>query len=227
MKLNYSGFLRGFLRFLTLEVGAALAAIGLEEFLIPNHIIDGGVTGISIMLNYITRIPLGLFIVCLNIPFLLLGLRHIGKGFVASAIFSVVSLSVWVSVLHPVPEITKDLFLATVFGGITLGLGVGLVIRNGGSLDGTEVVAIVLSPKVNYSVGEIVLFFNVFILGTAGLLLGWDRAMYSMIAYFIAYKVIDVVNEGMNESKSAFIVSKKGRQGGAAADSIQSRPNCT
>jgi uncharacterized membrane-anchored protein YitT (DUF2179 family) len=158
---------------------------------------------------------------------LLLGLRHIGKGFVASAIFSVVSLSVWVSVLHPVPEITKDLFLATVFGGITLGLGVGLVIRNGGSLDGTEVVAIVLSPKVNYSVGEIVLFFNVFILGTAGLLLGWDRAMYSMIAYFIAYKVIDVVNERMNESKSAFIVSKKGRQGGAAADSIQSRPNCT
>lgn len=200
------------LRFVLLQAGAVLAAVGLEEFLVPNHIIDGGITGISIVLNYVTRIPLGIFLAVLNLPFLVLGFRQIGKSFVVSSIYSVLSLSVWVSVFHPIPEITHDLFLAAIFGGITLGLGVGLVIRNGGSLDGTEVVAISLTKKVNFTVGEIVMFFNVFILGSAGLILGVDKAMYSMVAYFVAYKMIDIVNEGLDASKSAFIVTAKQRE---------------
>ncbi len=199
-------------RYLLMQAGAVLAAIGLEEFLVPNRIIDGGITGISIILNYVTHWPLGLFLVVLNIPFLFLGFRRIGKGFVVASVYAVVSLSIWVSVFIPLPEVTRDPFLASIFGGIVLGLGVGLIIRNGGSLDGTEMVAIVLTKRLNFTVGEIVMFFNVFILGTAGLVLGWDKAMYSMVAYFVAFKVIDIVNEGLDESKSAFIVSESWKE---------------
>lgn len=192
-----------------LFVGAWLAAIGLEIFLVPNLIIDGGVTGISIISSYLTGLPLGLFIFLLNLPFLFFGYNQIGKTFVLSTLFSIATLSVAVSILHPVPGVTQDTLLATVFGGIILGIGVGIVVRYGGSLDGTEMVAIVLSRRSAFSVGEIVMFFNLFILSSAGLIFSWDRAMYSLIAYFIAYKVIDITIEGLEESKAALIVSDK------------------
>ncbi|HEX6971921.1 MAG TPA: YitT family protein, partial [Limnochordia bacterium] len=105
--------------------------------------------------------------------------------------------------------ITQDLLLATVFGGVILGLGVGIVVRNGGSSDGTEILALVAGKKFAFSVGEIVMFLNIFILGSAGLVFGWDRAMYSLIAYFIAFKTIDAVIVGFDESKSVTIISKK------------------
>ena len=194
----------GFLLF-----GAALASIGLEIFLIPNHVIDGGITGISIILSYFTKIPLGAFILALNLPFLVFGYNQIGKTFVFSTLFSLACLSIGVTVLHPIAGLTHDVFLASVFGGMILGVGVGLIIRYGGSLDGTEIVAIVLDKKSAFSVGEIVMFFNVFILGSAGLFFGWDKAMYSMVAYFIAYKVIDLTVEGLDESKSVMIISEK------------------
>ena len=190
-------------------MGSLLAAIGLEIFLVPNFIIDGGVTGISIISSHLTEFPLGAFIFVLNLPFLIFGYNQIGKTFVLSTLFSITVLSLGVTFLHPVPGLTQDTLLATVFGGIILGIGVGLVVRYGGSLDGTEIVAIVISKKSAFSVGEIVMFFNLFILSSAGLIFGWDRAMYSLIAYFIAYKVIDITIEGLDESKAIFIVTEK------------------
>ncbi len=198
-----------FFKYLFLFIGSLLAAVGLEIFLIPNNIIDGGVVGISIILSYLTKIPLGVFIMCLNIPFLILGYKHIGKTFVISTLFAIISLSGWVTILHPIPGLTEDLLLASVFGGIILGIGVGLIIRYGGSLDGTEIIAIILDKRTGFSVGEIVMFFNIFILSSAGLVFGWNKAMYSLIAYFIAFKMIDVTIEGLEETKAAVIVSEK------------------
>lgn len=196
-------------RYIFLFIGSILAAIGLEIFLIPNNIIDGGIVGISIITSYLSKLPLSLFIFVLNLPFLFLGYKQIGKTFVLSSLFSIVSLSVWVHVFHSIPGLTSDVLLATVFGGIILGVGVGIIIRSGGSLDGTEMVAIIINKKTAFSVGEMVMLFNVFILSSAGLVFGWDRAMYSLIAYFIAYKVIDITIEGLDEAKAAFIISDK------------------
>lgn len=199
-------------KYVMLLLGSILAAVGLEFFLVPNNIIDGGIVGISIMASYITHIPLGAFIFLLNAPFLIIGYNQIGKTFALSTLFSVASLAFWVSIFHPLPRLTTDLFLAAVFGGIILGIGVGLIIRYGGSLDGTEIVAIIFDRKSGFSVGEIVMFFNLFILTGAGFLLGWDKAMYSLVAYFIAFKLIDITIEGLDESKAVMIVSDKSEE---------------
>jgi uncharacterized membrane-anchored protein YitT (DUF2179 family) len=198
-------------RIALMMLGAFFASVGLEIFLIPNNIIDGGITGISIITNHFIDIPLGTFILVFNLPFLIIGYKQIGKTFALSTLFSVICLSVGVSVLQPIEGITTDTLLATIFGGIILGVGVGLIIRNGGSLDGTEIIAIILDKKSSFSIGEIVMFFNLFILGGSGLVFGWDRAMYSLIAYFIAYKTIDITVEGLNESKAVMIVSDKNK----------------
>lgn len=196
-------------KFISMMIGCVLVSIGLEIFLLPNNLIDGGVVGISIMASHLTNLPLGAFTFILNIPFFILGYKHIGKTFTLSTIFSVICLSIGVSVLHPVPGITHDVLLGTVFGGIIMGAGVGLIIRNGGSLDGTEIAAIILDKRISFSIGEIVMFFNLFILGASGFLFGFDKAMYSLIAYFIAFKVIDIVVEGFDESKAVTIISDK------------------
>jgi uncharacterized membrane-anchored protein YitT (DUF2179 family) len=211
MKKN-SHILKTIRKYLFFEFGAFLTAVGLEEFLIPNKIIDGGINGISIISSFLSKLPLGIFIFLLNIPFLIFGYKQIGKTFVISTLFSVTSLSLWVSFLHPIPGITNDMLLATVFGGIILGIGVGIIIRYGGSLDGTEIIAIIFNKKTSFSVGEIVMFFNLFILASAGFVFGWDKAMYSLIAYFIAYKMIDITIDGLDETKAAFIVSEKGAE---------------
>lgn len=196
-------------RMLMIMVGASLTSVALEVFLVPNNIIDGGIVGISIISSYLTNIPLGVFTFALNIPFFMLGYKQIGKTFVISTFFAVVCLSFGVSGLHPVVELTHDVFLAAIFGGIINGIGVGLIIRAGGSLDGTEIVAIIFDKKTSFSIGEIVMCMNVFILIGAGFVYGWDRAMYSLITYFIAFKVIDIVVEGLDESKAVMIISSK------------------
>lgn len=195
-----------------IAIGAVLMAVGLEIFLIPNHVIDGGITGISIMLSHLTGLNLGIFLFLLNLPFFFIGRKQIGTTFAVSTLFGIIILSIATSLLHPVPGLTEDVLLATVFGGIILGIGVGLVIRNGGSLDGTEIMAILFNRKVPFSVGEIIMFFNIFILGAAGFVFGWDRAMYSLMAYFIAFKTIDVVILGLDESKSAWIISERHKE---------------
>ena len=209
MKHKHTNILTIISRIFFMVIGSVLVSIGLEIFLIPNNIIDGGMTGISIMASHLTKAPLGIFIFILNLPFVIIGYKQIGKTFALSTIFSVIFLSIGVTFLQPVPGITQDTLLATIFGGVTMGVGVGLIIRNGGSLDGTEIIAIILEKRTPFSVGEIVMFFNLFILGSSGFIFGWDRAMYSLMAYFIAFKTIDITVEGLNESKAVVIVSDK------------------
>ncbi|TXC89889.1 YitT family protein [Metabacillus litoralis] len=203
-------------RVLFIFIGAVLMAVGLEIFLVPNQVIDGGIVGISIILSHLLGWKLGLFIFLLNIPFFFIGYKQIGKTFALSTVFGISILSIATVLLHPVPAFTEDVLLATVFGGITLGIGVGIVIRYGGSLDGTEILAILANKKLPFSVGEIIMFFNIFILGSAGFVFGWNRAMYSLIAYFVAFKTIDIVIEGLDESKSAWIISEQYQEIGDA-----------
>ncbi|MCM3411364.1 YitT family protein [Metabacillus litoralis] len=203
-------------RTLFIFIGAVLMAVGLEIFLVPNQVIDGGIVGISIILSHLLGMKLGLFIFLLNIPFFFIGYKQIGKTFALSTVFGISVLSVATALLHPVPAFTEDVLLATVFGGIILGIGVGIVLRYGGSLDGTEILAVLFNKKLPFSVGEIIMFFNIFILGSAGFVFGWNRAMYSLIAYFIAFKTIDIVLEGLDESKSAWIISENYQEIGDA-----------
>ncbi|MBY6036540.1 YitT family protein [Fictibacillus nanhaiensis] len=204
------------LRGILITIGAILMAVGLEIFLVPNHVIDGGIAGISIMLSHVTGLKLGLFLFILNLPFIFIGYKQIGKTFAISTLYGIIILSTATTLLHPVPAFTDDLLLATVFGGIFIGVGIGMVIRSGGSLDGTEILAILTYNKLPFSVGEIIMFFNIFILGTAGFVFTWDRAMYSLIAYFIAYKTIDLTITGLEESKSAWIISENHKEIGEA-----------
>lgn len=203
-------------RGLFIMLGAILVAVGLEIFLVPNNIIDGGIVGVSIILSHLTGLKLGIFLFILNLPFLLLGYKQIGKTFAISTLLGVTVMSIGTAFLHPVPVLTEDPLLAAVFGGIILGIGVGMVIRYGGSLDGTEIIAIVFNKRIPLSVGETVMFFNIFILGSAGFIFGWDRAMYSLMAYFIAFKMIDVTIQGLDESRSVWIISDKHREIGEA-----------
>ena len=196
-------------KYIYIFIGSIITAIGLEIFLIPNNIIDGGVVGVSIMLSAITGLPFGAFLILINLPFLYLGYKHIGKAFAIATTFAVISLSFWSSVFLPVLPVTNDYFLAAVFGGIITGTGVGLIIRNGGSLDGTEIVAILTDKKTVFSVGEIVMFINLFILSSASLVFGWDKAMYSLVAYFVISKMIDVVLKGLEETYSVMIVTSQ------------------
>lgn len=197
-------------------LGAVLMGVGIEEFLVPNKILDGGIVGISIILSHLTGWRLGLFIFVLNIPFFFIGYKQIGKTFALSTVLGITVLSLTTSFLHDWPVFTEDLLLATVFGGIVLGAGVGIVIRYGGSLDGTEILAILANRRLPFSVGEVIMFFNIFIFGTAGFIFGWDRAMYSLLAYFIAFKTIDIVIAGLDESKAAWIISDQHKQIGEA-----------
>ena len=189
-----------------LILGALITAAGLDLFLIPNNVIDGGVVGLSIMAQTITGMGLGVFF---NIPFVYMGYKQIGKSFALSTVFAIIMLSIWSGVLHDVPQVTNDPFLAAIFGGVVTGLGVGIVMRTGGCFDGTEIVAIIMDARTQFSVGEVVMFINLFILSSAGLLYGWDKAMYSLFAYFVIAKMIDVVLKGLDESYAVMIVTNE------------------
>lgn len=202
-------------RLIFLTLGAFIAGFSLQGFLVPNNMIDGGIVGISIMLSYITKFNLGVFIFCLNIPFIFLALQKLGKLFVAQTLYAITMLSIGVNFFHGL-HVTDDLLLATVFGGLVLGLGVGLVLRSNAALDGIEILSIRLARRFGFTIGEIIMFFNVFVYIAAGFLYGWDRAMYSILTYFITYKVIDIVLEGFSESKSVTIISDKSEQIGSA-----------
>ncbi|QYA44788.1 YitT family protein [Macrococcoides bohemicum] len=203
-------------RFSFITLGAILMAVALELFLVPNKLLDGGIVGISIMTSHLLKVPLGLFIFLLNIPFFYLGYKQIGKTFALSTLYAITILSIGTALLHPVPPFADEKFLVTIFGGVILGLGVGLVIRYGGSLDGTEILAILISNKSPFSVGEIVMVINFFIYVAAGFIFTWESAMYSVIAYFVAFKTIDIVQQGLDESKSVWIISDQHEEIGDA-----------
>ncbi|MEH7445163.1 YitT family protein [Bacillus sp. JJ1122] len=176
-------------------VGALFVSLALEFFLIPNHIIDGGIVGVSIIMSYLTGLKLEFYLLFLNLPFLYLGYKKIGKRFVVTTLLGITVLSLGTLVLYNVPVPTGNPLLASLFGGIFLGVGVGIVIRYGGSLDGTEILGILLNRRTSFSVGKVIMFINIFVFSSAGFIFGWDKALLSLAAYYIASNMIDVTLE--------------------------------
>lgn len=196
--------------FIMITIGAVMAAVALECFLLPNTVLDGGVNGISIIISKLFDLPLSILVVLLNIPFMYIGYKHLGKAFLFRTIYAIVAFSLFLELAAELGTFTEEILLATVFGGMILGVGVGLIIRFGGCIDGTESLAMVISKKTNLSVGQIVLIFNLVIYTCAGFIFGFDRAMYSLLTYVITFKAIDTVSEGLEQAKAALIVTAKG-----------------
>jgi len=192
-------------------IGVLSAGFGLKGFLMPNEFIDGGVTGISLLINAKTEIPLGLSIIVLNIPFLLIGLKQIGKWFSITSIIAISLLALAVVVI-PYPVVTNDKLLVAVFGGFFLGLGVGLTIRGGGVIDGTEILAISLSRTSSLTVGDFILVFNVIIFSVAAWLLSVEVALYAILTYLAASKTVDFILEGVEEFTGVTIISHKNEE---------------
>ena len=203
-----------------ITVGAVVAAFALEEFLVPFTILDGGVVGISMIISQLWGVPLGVLTIALNIPFMIVGFKRLGMRFLVKAIYAMVVFSSFLGVFEHMKEVTNQEILVVVFGGVLLGIGVGLILRYGGCLDGTEIVAMLLSHHMEFSVGQIVLFFNIIIYAAAGFLFGPDRALYSLLTYFITSKVIDIVENGMEQGKSVMIITDHGKD---IADKIYSQ----
>ena len=195
-----------------ITVGAVVAAFALEEFLVPFTILDGGVVGISMIISQLWGVPLGVLTIALNIPFMIVGFKRLGIRFLVKAIYAMVVFSSFLGVFEHMKEVTNQEILVVVFGGVLLGVGVGLILRYGGCLDGTEIVAMLLSHHMEFSVGQIVLFFNIIIYAVAGFLFGPDRALYSLLTYFITSKVIDIVENGMEQGKSVMIITDHGQE---------------
>ena len=203
-----------------ITVGAVIAAFALEEFLVPFTILDGGVVGISMIISQLSGWPLGVLTIALNIPFMILGFKRLGMRFLVKAIYAMVIFSIFLGVFEDMKAVTEQEILVVVFGGVLLGIGVGLILRYGGCLDGTEIVAMILSHHTEFSVGQIVLFFNIIIYTVAGFLFGPDRALYSLLTYFITSKIIDIVENGMEQGKSVMIITDHGKD---IADKIYSQ----
>ncbi len=192
-------------------VGIFCAAFGLESFLLPNTFIDGGATGISLLITEVTTIPLWMLIVLVNLPFLVLGYRVIGKTFTIKAIAAILGLAL-VLALVQFPEVTQDKLLVAVFGGFFLGAGIGLSIRGGSVLDGTEVLAIFLSRKLSVKIGDVIILINILIFLAAAYLLSIETALYSMLTYLAASKTLDFVVDGIEEYTGVTIISKKSEE---------------
>lgn len=197
------------LSFIAITLGATLAAFSLEGLLVPNNILDGGITGVSIIISKIFDFPLSMVVPILNIPFLYIGYKHLGKRFLCKATYSMIVFALLLKVFHGIPLVTEEILLATVFGGVLLGIGVGTVLRYGGCLDGTESVGLVISKKTSFSVGQIVFIFNLFIYSISAIFFGLESAMYSLLTYFITFKVIDFVAEGLEAGKAALIITSE------------------
>ena len=192
--------------FLFITFGAIVAGFALEAFLVPNSVIDGGVIGISMIVSHITKLNLGLLILIINTPFIIMAFKKMGAKFVVQTVYANIILAVFLNLFHHY-KVTGDLLLSTVFGGIILGFGVGVILKHEGSLDGTEMLSLVVARRFGCSVGEFIMGINVFIYLAEGKVFSWESAMYSIMTYFIASKVIDMVMEGLNSSKSVRIIS--------------------
>ena len=187
-------------------LGVACAAFGLEGFLLPSAFIDGGVTGICLLLRQLAGWPLPVLLVVINLPFLYLATVVIGQKFALKTALSIGLLSLCLLFVH-FPELTEDKLLVSVFGGFFIGTGIGLSMRGGSVLDGTEVLALYLSRKLGVKVSDWVIMINVVIFGTAALLLSVEQALYSVLTYFVASKALDFIVDGVEEYTGVFIIS--------------------
>jgi uncharacterized membrane-anchored protein YitT (DUF2179 family) len=192
-------------------IGIFSAAFGLKSFLMPNNFIDGGATGISLLLTRIFQFPLALVIIFVNIPFIFLGYRQIGRVFAIRTVLGILGLALCLTLVD-YPAVTNDKLLVAVFGGFFLGAGIGFAIRGGGVLDGTEVLAIYISRKTGSTIGDIIMFINVIIFGSAVYFLGLETALYSMLTYLSASKTVDFLIEGIEEYLGVTIISRKNHE---------------
>jgi len=192
--------------FITLGVSAA--TFGLNGFLLPNGFLDGGVVGISLLANRVTGLEVPILIVLINIPFIIIGYTQVSKIFALKTLLAIIALAVCLSIVH-LPSITNDKLLISFFGGFFLGLGIGLSIRGGSVIDGTEVLAIYTSRKTALTVGDIILILNIIIFGVAAWLINIETALYAILTYLVASKTVDFVVHGIEEYTSVMIVSKR------------------
>ncbi|MTD31243.1 DUF2179 domain-containing protein [Planomicrobium sp. YIM 101495] len=197
-------------RALPIIIGAFITAYGLEAVLIPNNVSDGGVTGLSIVSSQLTGMPLGALIAVLNIPFVYLGYKQIGKSFAIYSVIGIASLAYATTLMHHIPTIIEgDTLLITVIGGIIIGFGMGLALRNGGALDGIDMLAVLLARKLPFGTSDLILFLNLFVFIIVSFVFGLKGAFLSGIAYFIASKVIQMVEEGLSGSKTYKIITSQ------------------
>lgn len=199
------------LHYIGMALGAFCAAMAIRIFLIPNELIDGGVIGISLILarlygsNY-----LSLFLIVLNIPFIYLAYKYIRRSFVLYMFVAIVLFALFLSLLEKIPAFNADPLEAIVIGGAMLGAGAGLIIRNGGCTDGTEILAILINRRKGFTVGQVIFFFNIFIFGAYGWIFNdWHIALRSLMTYIVAFKMMDIVIAGLEELKSVLIMCSK------------------
>ena len=191
---------------LLISLGILSAAFGLRGFLLPNNFIDGGATGVSLLLTEVTGLSISILIVAINTPFILLGIHVINKTFAIKTAIAILTLAI---VLHFIsfPHITNDKLLISIFGGFFLGAGIGLSIRGGSVIDGTEVLAIFLSRKYSISIGDVIMIINIIIFSFAAYLLSIETAMYAMLTYIVASKTVDFLIDGIEEYFGVTIIS--------------------
>ena len=192
-------------------IGITLAGFGLKGFLLPNLFIDGGAMGISLLISETTTVPLSILIILVNFPFIILGYSQVGKQFAFKSVLAIIGLALIVHFI-PYPLITSDKLLIAVFGGFFLGAGIGMSIRGGAVIDGTEVLAIYLSKKTGVTIGDIILIFNILIFSFAAYILSIEVALYAILTYMAASKTVDYVIEGVEEYTGLTIISDKSEQ---------------
>lgn len=189
-----------------IAAGVGSAAFGLEAFLLPNNFIDGGATGISLLSAEVTSIPIYYLLILINLPFIFLAFNVVNEKFAIKTAIAILALALSVAFIH-FPEVTHDKLLVAVFGGFFLGAGIGLSVRGGAVIDGTEVLAIFLSRKFSTTIGDIIIVINIIIFSVAAYLLSIETALYSMITYLAASKTLDFVIEGIEEYTGVTIIS--------------------
>ena len=197
---------RSIRNFILIIIGIFSASFGFKGFLLTNHFIDGGVTGISLLITAISSVPLSILIVCINLPFILLGYKIMGKHFAIKTSLAITGLALCLATVN-FPNVTNDSILVAIFGGFFLGAGIGLTVRGGAVIDGTEILAIYLSRKLGTTIGDIIISVNVIIFLVAAYLLGVENALYSMVTYFVASKTLDFIIEGIEEYIGVTIVA--------------------
>ncbi len=193
---------------LLILLGVLTAGLGLKGVLMPSGFLDGGVTGISLLISRLTGIKLALLIFCLNIPFIFLGYKQVSLIFAIKTMAGIVALALVIDLL-PYPPLTTDPLLISVFGGAFLGAGIGLSIRGGAVIDGTEVLAIYVSKQSTLSVGDVIMIMNIIIFGTAAILIDLETAMYAMLTYLAASKTVDFIITGIEEYTGVTIISER------------------
>lgn len=192
--------------FSLITLGILFAGLGLKGFLLPNNFIDGGVTGISLLIAEITNLPLALLICLINIPFIMMGYFQVSKTFAFKTAIAIIGLALCLIII-PYPIVTTDKLLTAVFGGFFLGAGIGLAVRGGCVIDGTEVLALYVSKKISFTVGDVILVVNIIIFSIAAMLLGIETAFYSLLTYLAASRTVDFVIEGIEEYTGVTIIS--------------------